>query len=179
MIPASGLAGIRIDAKPGLPLQAGEYVSLKVIKRIMGNKWALGLKGQVLAARSEIELIPGETIRAQVSRVGRQIFFKINSKSENRLETFIAQSGLALDSVSKQIVAAMLRSGLTLDPAMIHRIRELVVRRPVKLSEGHKGLIHLPLTHELSPPPVSRDAANSAAPGSSAIIASARSGVMS
>lgn len=131
MIPASGLAGIRIDAKPGLPLQAGEYVSLKVIKRIMGNKWALGLKGQVLAARSEIELIPGETIRAQVSRVGRQIFFKINSKPENRLETFIAQSGLALDAVSKQIVAAMLRSGLALDPAMIQRIREFLVR--------HKG----------------------------------------
>jgi hypothetical protein len=128
MIPASGFAGIRIDAKPGLPLQAGEYVSLKVIKRIMGNKWALGLKGQVLAARSEIELIPGETIRAQVSSVGRQIFFKINSKPENRLETFIVQSGLELDAVSKNIVAAMLRSGLTLDPAMIQRIRELLVR---------------------------------------------------
>jgi len=131
MIPASGLAGIRIDAKPGLPLQTGEYVSLKVIKRVMSNKWVLGLKGQVLAARSEIELVPGETIRAQVSRVGRQIFFKINSKPENRLETFIAQSGLALDAVSKQIVMAMLRSGLTLDPAMIQRIRELVIR--------HKG----------------------------------------
>jgi len=131
MIPASGLVGIRIDAKPGLSVQAGEYVSLNVIKRIMGNKWALGLKGQVLAARSEIELIPGETIRAQVSRVGRQIFFKINSKPENRLETFMAQSGLALDAVSKQIVAAMLRSGLTLDPAMIQRIRQLLVR--------HKG----------------------------------------
>ncbi len=131
MIPASGLAGIRIDAKPGLSLQTGEYVSLKVIKRILGNKWVLGLKGQVLAARSEFDLIPGETIRAQVSRVGRQIFFKINSKPENRLETFIAQSGLALDAVSQQIVAAMLRSGITLNPAMIQRIRELMVR--------HKG----------------------------------------
>lgn len=131
MIPAPGLVGIRIDAKPGLPLQVGEYVSLKVIKRVMGNKWALGLKGQVLAARSEIELIPGETIRAQVSRVGRQIFFKINSKPENRLETFIAQSGLPLDAVSKQIVAAMLRCGLPLYPAIIQRIRELLVR--------HKG----------------------------------------
>lgn len=137
MIPASELSGIRIDAKPGLSLQAGEYVSLKVIKRIIGNKWALGLKGQVLAARSEIDLFPGETIRARVSRVGRQIFLKINYKSENRLETLIAQSGLATDAVSKQIVAAMLRSGLSLNPAVIQRIRELL-SQPQRRENGRR-----------------------------------------
>ena len=64
-----------MSTRPGLGLKAGDVVTLHVLKRLTDDKWAVGLKGRVLPARTDLDLSPGSTLRARVqSSAGRIVF---------------------------------------------------------------------------------------------------------
>ncbi len=68
---------IRISSGQFTDLKAGDVVSVRVIKRLIGNKWAVGIKGRTFPAISDIELSPGSTIRAFVKGTGSKIILQL------------------------------------------------------------------------------------------------------
>lgn len=128
MIPDSFPPGIRIKAGPELRLRSGDLISLQVIKRIYGNKWAVGLQGRVIPAYSDLDLIPGKTLRVLVNRVGDRYVLKLTDPGVNPIHELLLREGLSSNKVSEQIVASLLRTGIGVKAQIVQQVQKLLDR---------------------------------------------------
>ncbi len=128
MIPDSLPLTISIDARPELRLQPGDFVSVKIIRRLAGNKWSVGIRGRVISVYSELDLEAGAALRALVSREGKGFVLRIGVKGEPPLLQTLVKYGLHPDPVNAQIVMALLQSGVAVKEKVVLHIRRLLKR---------------------------------------------------
>jgi hypothetical protein len=77
MFSGSISGSIRVSSGQFADLKVGDVISVRVIKRLIGNKWAVGIRGRTFPAFSDIELRPGSTIKAFVQGTGGKIVLQI------------------------------------------------------------------------------------------------------
>jgi hypothetical protein len=99
----------RIVATPTLGLRSGETVSVHVLKRLGGNKWAVGIKGRVVPAYSRLDLSPGLEMRARVTFQGGRLVLTREDTTGDAGET-LTREGLT-GRLSELAVSALIRSG--------------------------------------------------------------------
>lgn len=128
MIPGSLPLSISIDARPELRLQPGDVVSVKIIRRLAGNKWAVGIRGRVIPVYSKLDLEAGLSLRALVSREGKGIVLRIGVKGEQPLLQTLVKNGLHPDPVNAQIAMSLLQSGVAVSEKVVLQARRLLKR---------------------------------------------------
>ena len=124
----AGAGSIQVSARPGLGLRVGDTVSLNVLKRLADGKWAVGLQGRVLSARSDLDLSPGATLRARVQSAGSKVVFVLEGGPANPLLDALRRLGVAPTAIAQHIASALVRSGLPVDPSTITRVRALLAK---------------------------------------------------
>jgi hypothetical protein len=134
MIPKLIPDAIRINARPELRLRSGDFVSIKVIKRIVGSKYAVALQGRVIPATSRLELVPGKTLNVLVSRSGNSFELRIAGEKPDPLAELMQREGLGTDKATAVIVAAMLKTGLAVRASTLSRVSSIL--RRLKLEPG-------------------------------------------
>jgi hypothetical protein len=134
MVPKLVPDAIRINARPELRLRSGDFVSIRIIKRIAGTKYAVALRGRVIPAFSRLDLVPGKTLNVLVSRAGDRFELRVAEEKPNHLLELLRREGLGTDGSTTAIVAAMLKTGLAVRSSTLNRIA-LILRR-LKLEPG-------------------------------------------
>ena len=125
-IPAS--LRLNLNARSELSLRSGDSVLVTVIKRLTGNKWAVGIRGRVLPAFSEVELTPGQRLRALVGIQQGRITLKIAGQPADPIQDLIVRQGLQPNQLVQSIVTAFLRSSLAIAPERVDQVRQLLDR---------------------------------------------------
>ncbi len=92
-VPPAQPGSIQVSARSGLGLRAGDVVTLHVIKRLTDDKWAVGLKGRVLPARSDLDLSPGATLRARVQSAAGRVVFVLERGTPSALADALLRAG--------------------------------------------------------------------------------------
>jgi hypothetical protein len=106
-------------------------VRAHVLKQLAPSKWLLGIGGRVISAFSERSLAPGMTFPARVRIEAGTVLLQPYHQAtgaETALR-FLASEGLPQDELSTQIVRALLRSGMALDPARIRGLYAFFKKR--------------------------------------------------
>jgi hypothetical protein len=130
---------IQVSARPGLGLRVGDVVTLQVLKRLTEDKWAVGLKGRVLPARSDLDLAAGTAVRARVQSAAGKIIFVIERGSPSPLAEALGRQGIAATPEAQLIAAALIRSGRPVDPGAIARVRALLARARLEVRRGSRA----------------------------------------
>jgi hypothetical protein len=107
-------------------LRSGDFVSVKVIKRLTGNKWAVGIRGRVIPAFSKVDLTPGRLLRALVTIQQSRITLKMTAEQTTPIQDLLLRQGIQPDKVMEQILTSFLRSGLAVNPERLHQVRQLL-----------------------------------------------------
>jgi hypothetical protein len=119
---------LNLNARSELSLRSGDSVLVTVIKRLTGTKWAVGIRGRVLPAFSEVELTPGQRLRALVGIRHGRITLKISGEAADPIQDLIVRQGLQPNTLVESIVTAFLRSGLSVAPDRVDQVRQLLER---------------------------------------------------
>ena len=119
---------LNLNARSEPSLQSGDSVIVTVIKRLAGNKWAVGIRGRVLPAFSEVELTSGQRLRALVGIQRGRITLKISGQATDPIRELIVRQGLQPNQLVESIVTAFLRSGLAVAPERLLQVRQLLER---------------------------------------------------
>lgn len=135
--PASG--SIQLSARAGLGLQPGDRVTLHVIKRLAGEKWAVGLKGRVLPARTDLELSPGSSLTARVQSSAGRIVFVLERGAPAPLAAALSRQGIPATPETQLIAAALIRSGRAVDLATVERVRTLLAKAKLEARRGARA----------------------------------------
>ncbi len=119
---------IKLDliARSELRLRPGDFVSIKVIKHLTGNKWAVGIHGRVIPAFSKVELTPGQRLRALVTIEQGRITLKMTAEQPTSIQDLLVRQGMQPDKIMEQILTSFLRSGLAVEPERLHQVRRLL-----------------------------------------------------
>ena len=117
---------IEILSADGFHLSRGQTVSLKVVKNIVNNKWAVSIAGKLLTAYSEIELIPGKIVRARVLIEGNRLILKIAPKNMDPVNVLLEKYGVESDDVTRNIIISFLKTGLGVKAENIAFIKTLI-----------------------------------------------------
>jgi hypothetical protein len=128
MKPISASLKLNVNARSELSLRSGDSVSVTVIKRLAGSKWAVGIRGRVLPAVSEVELAPGQRLRAVVGIQRGRITLKIAGQAADPIQELIVRQGLQSNQLVESIVTAFLRSSLAIAPERVDQVRKLLER---------------------------------------------------
>ncbi len=128
------LTGIRLAANAALRLRPGETVSLEVLRRIGGNRWAVKLGGRPATAWSPAELVPGRSLRARVDgggdpAAGDPLLLRLLALPRSSILHWLRQAGLPADGLSQRIVQALLNQRAALEPLAIGRVRRAMAGR--------------------------------------------------
>ncbi len=127
-VPPAPPGSIRVSARQGLDLRAGDVVTLHVIKRLTGDKWAVGLGGRVLPARTDLDLSPGATLRARVQSASGRILFVLEHGPAAPLADALLRAGVSDTPESRLIAAALVRGGRPVDPDTVDKVRALLAK---------------------------------------------------
>ncbi len=119
---------LNLNARSEVSLRSGDSVLVTVIKRLTGNKWAVGIRGRVLPATSQMQLSAGQRLRAVVNIRRGLITLKISEQATDPIQELITRQGLQPDQLVQSIVTAFLRSGLPIAPQRIDQVRQLLAR---------------------------------------------------
>jgi hypothetical protein len=119
---------LNLNARSELSLRSGDSVWVTVIKRLTGSKWAVGIRGRVLPAFSEVELTPGQRLRALVGVRQGRITLKIAGQAADPIQDLIVRQGLQPNQFVESIVTAFLRSSLAIAPERVDQVRQLLHR---------------------------------------------------
>ena len=111
MLSGSISGSLHISNRQIVELRAGDAVSVHVIKRLIGNKWAVGIMGRTFPALSDVELLPGSTIKASVCRTGSKFVLRINEIISDSAEGTLKSHG-NLSPVLRFIHSALLQAAL-------------------------------------------------------------------
>lgn len=115
------LVGAGTEAK----LRAGAFVSLRVLGEGGPGLWRLDLGGRLLLARSELQLRPGELLRARVERGGEGLVLRLLASPAARQDALLAGLGLPPDAASRAALLALLAEGLKPEAARLLRLRRV------------------------------------------------------
>jgi hypothetical protein len=110
-------------ARQALKLQSGDIVFLHVIKEVANGKWAIGLKGTVLSARTSLALRAGDVCTALVVKDGTKIVLKLISNAPSHLEAALIKDGLPHDALSLLIVSDLIKSNVKIDDVIIRAVK--------------------------------------------------------
>jgi hypothetical protein len=130
---------IQVSARPGLGLRAGDIVTLNVIKRLTDDKWAVGLKGRVVPARSDLDLAPGSVLRARVQSASGKIVFVLERGPASALADALRREGIPATPLAQTIAAALLRSGRAVEPGAVERVRGLLAKVRLESRRGARA----------------------------------------
>jgi hypothetical protein len=114
----------------GIPsgLRSGELVSVQVLKRLSGSKWAVGIKGRVVPAVSDLKLVSGQRLRARVQMQDGRVLLRLQETRSESLDGLLRRAGLPLEPDVRQIVDSFLRSGLGIRNEQVNQARRLLER---------------------------------------------------
>lgn len=126
MLPTPIDLKLNLNARSELRLRSGDFVSIKVIKRLTGNKWAVGIRGQVIPAFSKVNLAPGQLLRALVTIQQGRITLKMTAEQATPVQDLLVRQGIQPDKVMEQILTSFLRSGLAVEPERLYQVRRLL-----------------------------------------------------
>ncbi|HTO22163.1 MAG TPA: hypothetical protein VMQ10_06740 [Spirochaetia bacterium] len=135
-----GGAGVRISV-PGLSgLTAGETVLVHVIKQLDAGKWAVGVKGRVYPAFSDLPLESGAVLLARISGAPGKFILTLSARAEpDAVLTALASQGLPPGGLEEAIARALARSGLPIDLPTIRKLTSLLVRAEVDSRRGARA----------------------------------------
>ncbi|GEM_PF-1722248 len=132
-------------ARSDLKLRSGDFVLLRVLKRLYGNKWAVGIKGRVISAYTKLDLTPGKLIRARVVAEGNRLILKLDNAFSDPVLEAAENIGLKPDALLQTIIESILRSNLPV-------VRRTVLAMRAKLgsvkSNRHKLARLMALLHD-------------------------------
>jgi hypothetical protein len=138
-VPPAAQGSIQVSARPGLGLRAGDVVTLHVLKRLTDDKWAVGLKGRVLPARTDLDLAAGSTLRARVQSAGGRIVFVLDRGAASPLADALGRQGIPATPETQLIAAALVRSGRAVDPSNVERVRALLAKTRLEARRGARA----------------------------------------
>lgn len=132
MIPGSFSRILKLDTVLDFSLKDGDIVTVSVIKRLTGNKWAVGINGKVIPAFTKKDLTPGQKLRAFVVRQENRILLKCDTSGKvspgENFSDYLIQQGLPNDALSHVIVLSLIRSHLSLSPELILKMRHIITK---------------------------------------------------
>jgi hypothetical protein len=126
MLPTPIDLKLNLTARSELHLRSGDFVSVKVIKHLTGNKWAVGIRGRVISAFSKVNLAPGQLLRALVTIQGGRITLKMTAEQPTPIQDLLIRQGIQPDKVMEQILTSFLRSGIAVVPERLLQVRQLL-----------------------------------------------------
>jgi hypothetical protein len=126
MLPTPIDLKLNLNARSEPRLRSGDFVSVKVIKRLTVNKWAVGIRGRVIPAFSKVDLAPGQLLRALVTVHQGRITLKTTAEQATPIQDLLVRQGIQPDKMMEQIVTSFLRSGLAVEPERLHQVRQLL-----------------------------------------------------
>jgi hypothetical protein len=136
-----GVVGkIHVAARTQLGLHGGELVSINVIKRLEGNKWAVGINGRVYPAFSRLELQPGSVLRARAAASGAGMVFRIENNPKDAAPMTLVRQGLSGGAVDTLLAASLLRSGLSVTADTVEKMRTVMARSRQNRQRAARGL---------------------------------------
>ncbi len=109
-------------------LKPGDLVTLNVIKQLTDGKWAVSIKGKVIPARSDVELVPGSSIKAQILSSGDRLVLKIMKDNPRPIQQLLSGLGIAQDGVCEAIVTSLVASDLKVTQEIVTKIRKTMER---------------------------------------------------
>jgi hypothetical protein len=119
-------------ARGALQLKAGDIVSVNVIKELFSSVWAIGLKGVVFRARTDLPLAPGSTLQAQVVRNGAHIELKLLKETPSPLEATLGKAGFsagfAQDPATLLVVSALLKSQVKIEERTVELLKQALAK---------------------------------------------------
>jgi hypothetical protein len=127
--PVGGSLHVSQPAASGLRL--GETVVIHVIKELGPGKWAVGVRGQVFPALSDLLLQPGSVLRARVGGSAGRLLLTISSVEPDAVVQALSANGLPSGGVEELLARALARSGLPLLPDTIQKLKTLLARAGV------------------------------------------------
>jgi hypothetical protein len=132
-------AGVRVTV-PGLSgLRAGETVLVHVIKQLDAGKWAVGVKGRVYPAFSELPLEAGAVLKARVSGLPGRLILTLARAEPDAVLSALAAHGIPPGGVEEAVARALARSALPIDPPTIQKLKTLLSRAGVDEKKGARA----------------------------------------
>ncbi|MCX7031346.1 MAG: hypothetical protein NTU62_14670 [Spirochaetes bacterium] len=138
-VPPAAQGSIQVSSRSGLGLRAGDVVTLNVLKRLTDDKWAVGLKGRVVPARSDLDLVPGSTLRARVQSAAGRIVFVLDRGTASPLAEALGRQGIPSTPEMQLIAAALVRSGRAVDQTAMERVRTLLLKTRLEARRGGRA----------------------------------------
>ena len=136
MIPEKFPQIIKLNHSANFTFKAGDIVTITVIKRLAGNKWAVGIRGKVFPAFSEKDLVSGQKLKAYVLQNKDTIFLKCDIPQKGNFSDYLVQQNLPDDPLSHNIILSLLKSRLSVNPELIMKLRQIIKKmnkKPEKL----------------------------------------------
>jgi hypothetical protein len=134
---------IQISPRLESGLHLGDLVTLHVIKRLEGTKWAVGIGGRVYPAFSTLALEPGALLRARVGSAGGKLVLTISDVLPDVVRAAIERQGLPAGGDAEFIARALARSGLPILAETIHKVRTLLAQSGVEPRRGARAAASL------------------------------------
>jgi hypothetical protein len=120
--------GIQISARSAAGLRPGELVQLTVIKRLSDTKWAVGIRGRVYPATSDLTLAPGATLRARVGSAGGRVLLTVTAAVPDAVRAALQGQGVPPGGLAEAIARALVQSGLPVQAEIVERARLLLAK---------------------------------------------------
>jgi len=136
MTPGTIGGSIRIEAPPELRLRSGDSVVLTVIKRLDPGKWAIGIRGRVYPAFSDLALEPGAKLRARVDASLGKIVLTVAQEQPDPVRVALQGQGISPGGLAELVARAMARSGLPISARTVERAISLLSRTKLDPRKG-------------------------------------------
>jgi hypothetical protein len=139
--PAGGSVHVTVPGLSGL--RAGEAVTVHVIKQLDAGKWAVGVKGRVYPASSDLPLEPGAVLKARVGGLPGRFVLTVSRAEPDAVLSALAASGIPPGGVEETVARALARSGLPVLAENIQKIKTLLTRAGVDERKGARAAASL------------------------------------
>ena len=143
MTPSPVGGRLHLAMQPGSGLHPGETVTVHVIKRLDGGKWAVGVLGRVYPAFSELRLEPGAVLRARVSALSGKIVLTVSDVVPDALRAALKLQGVPIGGHEELIARALAQAGLPLLPDTIQKLKILLTRLGLEDRKSARSAVSL------------------------------------
>ncbi|MBN1837198.1 MAG: hypothetical protein JW820_15180 [Spirochaetales bacterium] len=126
MVEKPFLPSLRLSAGTPVNLRSGDFIFVRVLERLGEGSWAVGIKGRVVRAVSNLELVPGQRLRARVMVEQGRTVLRLEGGREGQVESLLRRAGLPQEMDVRLIVTAFLRSGLAVRSEQVLEVRRLL-----------------------------------------------------
>jgi len=135
--PVGGSIHVSVPALSGL--RPGEIVVVQVIKQLDAGKWAVGIRGRVYPASSELLLEPGAVLRARVGGSPGKLVLTVSSAESDAVLSALAARGIPPGGAEEVIARALARTGLPVLPETIQKLKTLLAKAGVDERRGARS----------------------------------------